>query len=160
MYECFKINAVGQTHLFNYFVPLILKSDEGKVIAITSAHASLDLTNQYHLRAGPPYAISKAALNMVVAKFDATYGPKGVLFMAVCPGAVDTTPIPDNYTEKEMEELYYEVGQFQKHAPDFAGPVQPEVPVRKILALAEKAKVSDGYGGAFLSHLGTDKKWI
>jgi len=36
------------------------------------------------------YSMSKAALNMAVAEFSALYREKGVLFMAICPGAVDT----------------------------------------------------------------------
>jgi NAD(P)-dependent dehydrogenase (short-subunit alcohol dehydrogenase family) len=36
------------------------------------------------------YSMSKAALNMAVAKFSALYREKGVLCMAICPGAVDT----------------------------------------------------------------------
>lgn len=36
------------------------------------------------------YAISKAALNIAVAKFSALYRKEGVLFMSICPGSVDT----------------------------------------------------------------------
>jgi NAD(P)-dependent dehydrogenase (short-subunit alcohol dehydrogenase family) len=34
--------------------------------------------------------MSKAALNMAIAKFHAEYEKDGVLFMAICPGTVNT----------------------------------------------------------------------
>lgn len=37
-----------------------------------------------------PYCISKAAMNMAVAKFSAQYVDQGVLFTTIAPGDVDT----------------------------------------------------------------------
>lgn len=40
---------------------------------------------------GTQYAASKAAVNMLVAKYNVAYGPKGILFMSISPGLVDTS---------------------------------------------------------------------
>ncbi|KAG7101553.1 Short chain dehydrogenase virK like protein [Verticillium longisporum] len=45
----FKVNAVGPVHLFNLYLPLILKGDAKKAIAITSGMADLDLINDYRI---------------------------------------------------------------------------------------------------------------
>jgi NAD(P)-dependent dehydrogenase (short-subunit alcohol dehydrogenase family) len=82
--------VVGNIHLFNLFLPLVLKGDVKKVIAISSGMADLELTNNFKLDLGAPYSISKAALNLAVSKFHAQYSADGVLFMSVCPGMVDT----------------------------------------------------------------------
>jgi NAD(P)-dependent dehydrogenase (short-subunit alcohol dehydrogenase family) len=86
----FKTNTVAQIHLFNIFTPLILRGAVKKVIAISTGHADIDLVTNHDLSNAPLYAISKVALNMAVAKFSAQYRSDGVLFMAICPGVVDT----------------------------------------------------------------------
>lgn len=85
-----KINVIGQIHLFTLFLPLILKGTAKKVIAISSGHADLTLVNRYDLEMAGLYTISKAALNMAVAKFSAQYKKDGVLFLSISPGSVDT----------------------------------------------------------------------
>lgn len=52
--------------------------------------ADTEMVNSHELDIGAPYAISKAALNMAIAKYNAIYKQEGVLFMAICPGSVDT----------------------------------------------------------------------
>jgi NAD(P)-dependent dehydrogenase (short-subunit alcohol dehydrogenase family) len=86
----FKTNTIAQIHLFNIFTPLILRGAVKKVIAISTGHADIDLVTNHDLSNAPSYAISKVALNMAVAKFSAQYRSDGVLFMAICPGVVDT----------------------------------------------------------------------
>lgn len=85
-----KTNLVGTVHLFNLFVPLILKGQQKKVIAISSGMADLDLISKFDIEVSGPYAAGKAANNVVVAKFGAEYAKDGVLFMSICPGVVDT----------------------------------------------------------------------
>jgi NAD(P)-dependent dehydrogenase (short-subunit alcohol dehydrogenase family) len=86
----FRINAIGPIHLFNIFIPLILKGRAKKVIAISTGMSDPDMTLKADIFQATSYAMSKAALNMAVAKFSALYREKGVLCMAICPGAVDT----------------------------------------------------------------------
>jgi len=71
-------------------MPLILKGQQKKVIAITSGMADLELVRNFDIEVSGPYAVGKAANNMVVAKFGAEYAKDGVLFMSICPGVVDT----------------------------------------------------------------------
>ena len=88
--EFFKTNVVGNVHLFNLFLPLILKGNVKKVVAISSGMGDLELVRKYNVFEDAAYSISKTAMNMAVAKFSAEYAKEGVLFLSVCPGVVDT----------------------------------------------------------------------
>ena len=90
MVESFKTNVVGNIHLFNLYIPLILKGKVRKVIAISSGFADGDAAAKYGLFNGGPYAASKAAMNLVVAKYSAEYSENGILFLSISPGVVDT----------------------------------------------------------------------
>ena len=85
-----KTNVVGNIHLFNLFLPLLLNGQQKKVIAISSGHADLDLISKYDIEVCGPYAAGKAAMNVVVSKFSAEYAKDGMLFMSISPGVVDT----------------------------------------------------------------------
>ena len=88
-----KTNVIGNIHLYNLFMPLILKGKVKKVICITTGMADLELINDYDLVVGSLYASSKAAMNVVTAKFSAQYKKDGVLFLGICPGMVDVGAI-------------------------------------------------------------------
>lgn len=88
--DAWQINVVGNMHLINLFLPLILKGKVKKVIALTSGHADLDLINNFEAETSTIYAATKAALNVVVAKFNAQYKKDGVLFVSLSPGVVET----------------------------------------------------------------------
>jgi NAD(P)-dependent dehydrogenase (short-subunit alcohol dehydrogenase family) len=88
--DCFSTNVIGNVHLFNTFMPLILRGGVKKVITLSTGMADQDLVLKYGVYEGGPYAVSKAAMNMVIAKFQAEYEKDGVLFMGVCPGVVET----------------------------------------------------------------------
>ena len=49
----------------------------------------------FDIAVSPMYSISKAALNMAIAKFSAQYAKDGVLFLALSPGMVDTGAAKD-----------------------------------------------------------------
>ena len=66
-----------------------MKGKAKKVIAISTGLADLDLTNDCEVDVGALYAASKAALNVIVAKFNAQYKKDGVLFMTISPGLVE-----------------------------------------------------------------------
>ena len=59
-------------------------------MAISTGMADLDLITKFDVANAAPYAISKAALNVAIAKFSAQYAEQGVLFLAISPGLVDT----------------------------------------------------------------------
>lgn len=86
----FETNVIGNIHLFNLTIPLVLAGRGKKVITISSGMADIDLVAKYDVEPGAPYPISKAAVNVAVAKFSAQYARDGVLFMSICPGMVET----------------------------------------------------------------------
>lgn len=49
-----------------------------------------DFINEIQLPIAAPYAVSKAALTTLTAKFAAAYANQGILFASICPGRVDT----------------------------------------------------------------------
>lgn len=87
--KLFQTNVVGNIHLFNLFLPQVMKGKVKKVIAISSGHADLDLINNLEIEISPLYSASKAALNVIVAKFNAQYKKDGVLFVSMSPGVVE-----------------------------------------------------------------------
>jgi short-subunit dehydrogenase involved in D-alanine esterification of teichoic acids len=87
--QLLQTNVVGNIHLFNLFLPLILKGKVKKVIAISTGLADLDLTTELEINTAPLYAASKASLNVIVAKFNAQYKRDGVLFLSISPGLVE-----------------------------------------------------------------------
>lgn len=46
-----------------------------------------------------PYSISKAAVNMVNAKYAVQYKPEGFVFLALSPGLVDTGTRPRMFSQ-------------------------------------------------------------
>ncbi|KAF1841920.1 short-chain dehydrogenase [Cucurbitaria berberidis CBS 394.84] len=130
--EMFRTNVVGNVHLFNLFLPLVLKGNVKKVITLSTGMADIEIARAYNIHENGPYAISKAALNMAVAKFSAEYSKDGVLFIGICPGLVDTS-------------------RYANVAPDDA--------VKDVLSVAKKASVANGDGGSYVSHFG-NKTWL
>ncbi|KAK4206425.1 hypothetical protein QBC37DRAFT_434997 [Rhypophila decipiens] len=151
-------NVVGNIHLFQLFLPLVQKSSTKKVIAISTGMADLDLINEIDITYGAMYSASKAALNIIVAKFAAQYKNEGVLFFSMSPGLVDT-----GKTDGIPPEAQEALGKFAQglltYAPDFRGPITPEQSVKHMKDVWTKASVQDGWSGKFVSHYG-NKKWV
>lgn len=91
----FQTNAIGNIHLINVFMPLILQGSAKKVIALSTGLGDIDLIRNHDIWMGVAYSISKAALNMVIAKFSAQYREEGILFLGISPGVVNTTDTSD-----------------------------------------------------------------
>ena len=88
--DSFNVNVVGVVKTVNTFMPLIKRSSIKKVVTISTGMADQDLVNNLEIDNAAPYAISKSATNMTVAKYNALYKNDGVLFLAISPGLVDT----------------------------------------------------------------------
>ena len=86
----FNTNVVGPIQTINAFIPLLRNGAKKKVITISTGVADPDLINRIELAVAAPYAISKAGVTLVVAKYNALYKSQGILFMAISPGLVDT----------------------------------------------------------------------
>ncbi|EXJ84272.1 hypothetical protein A1O3_04939 [Capronia epimyces CBS 606.96] len=156
--KLFQTNVVGNIHLLNLFVPLVMKGTVKKVIAISSGHADLDLINDLEIENSALYAASKAAMNVVVAKFNAQYKKDGVLFVSLSPGVVDVGHFADA-TPEQIQGLMKFMGKLATYAPHFKGPTPVDEAIRTIRSTWEKISIDGGYGGAFISHLG-NKQWI
>ncbi|RAH72476.1 NAD(P)-binding protein [Aspergillus aculeatinus CBS 121060] len=152
----FRVNVLGNIHLFNIFLPLILQGEAKKVIAISTGVANLSLIPKYNVEVASLYAISKAGLNTAVAKFSAQYAKKGVLFMSICPGMVETGHFTDA-TPEQMRGLAGMLTAFREYAPHFRGPSTPEAAERDVLSVMHRASVQNGNGGTFVSHDGTQQ---
>ncbi|KAK4038360.1 NAD(P)-binding protein [Parachaetomium inaequale] len=156
--DLFEVNVIGNIHLFNLFTPLILKGQAKKVIAISTGLADPVFTSSYDVTPGALYAASKAALNMVVAKYSAQYKKDGVLFLALSPGFVEVGHYKD-MTAEQMEGLGGLMATFAEYAPHFKGPITPEQSVAAVKSVIASASVEKGNGGDFLSHHG-NKQWL
>lgn len=98
----FNANVVGVAHTINAFLPLIRKGNGKKIITLSTGLADDKLTNNFSIGISAPYSISKAAVNTLVAKYNASFGKSdGILFMGISPGVVDTSE-GKQPTEEEM----------------------------------------------------------
>ena len=88
----FQVNVVGLINTINTFISLVQASSIKKIVALTSGMGDCDFVNESGIDGGAPYAISKAGVNMVVAKYNTTYKSDGVLVMGICAGSVNTHP--------------------------------------------------------------------
>ncbi|KAI3393786.1 hypothetical protein diail_3607 [Diaporthe ilicicola] len=156
--KAIQTNVISNIHLFNQFMPQILKGHVKKVIAISSGMGDMDLAKDYDVSESPLYSISKTALNMVSAKFSAQYKKDGVLFLSICPGIVDVGHF-DNVTPEQQPGLERMVEKFKKYSPTFKGPDNPPESIKAVMSVVENSSIENGAGGAYLSHFG-NKRWI
>lgn len=153
--ESFHINVIGVVHTINAFLPLLRQGTAKKVITLSSGMGDTESTLKTNISNQAPYSISKAALNMAVAKYAAEYKAEGFVFLAISPGLVDTaTKAP---TPKEMEAYEEMLSRFRIIAPDFEGPITPEKSVSLMFEVINKFTVEDT--GAFVSQYG-NKQWL
>lgn len=91
-------NVVGVINAINAFLPLLRKGTFKKVVAISTGMADPDLITEYDLWESAPYSITKAAMNVAIAKYAARYGKSdGILFLALSPGVVETQASSEKY---------------------------------------------------------------
>ncbi|KAL4792610.1 NAD(P)-binding protein [Aspergillus venezuelensis] len=159
--DSFTINVLGVMKTIEAFLPLLLSGQgEKKIITITSGMSDLDLINASEIAVAGPYAMSKGALNVMVAKYNALYKARGILSLGVCPGYVATERQTQELKNDEDKARLAALGaKFASLAPDFKGPTTPDQSVSAVLGLAHKASIKDGFGGAFVSRFG-NKTWF
>jgi NAD(P)-dependent dehydrogenase (short-subunit alcohol dehydrogenase family) len=80
----------GIVNTVTAFLPLLRKSSIKKVITLSTGMADQDFILDFSIPTGTPYAASKAALNMLVAKYHTAYKSEGILFLGISPGLVAT----------------------------------------------------------------------
>ncbi|KAF2443740.1 NAD(P)-binding protein [Karstenula rhodostoma CBS 690.94] len=157
--DLFEVNVIGNIHLFNLFLPLIQKGQVRKVIAITSGYSDIELTRNWDMTLAPLYSASKAALNMIIAKFSAQFKKDGILFLALAPGTVDVGN-HDTATPEQLQKSTAVFGELvPKYAPDFKGPLTPEQSVSLMRTVIVNASIEKGNAGDFVSQFG-NKQWL
>ncbi|KAI0819717.1 hypothetical protein BC628DRAFT_1332162 [Trametes gibbosa] len=88
--DTFRTNVVGVVHTINAFLPLLRGGAAKKVIALSTGVADTAVTLGADFAAHAPYCVSKAALNLAVAKYAAELRGEGFTFLAISPGLVNT----------------------------------------------------------------------
>ncbi|PSS32090.1 hypothetical protein PHLCEN_2v2131 [Hermanssonia centrifuga] len=155
----FRTNVVGVIHTTNAFLPLLSAASQkstAKVITLSSGVGDIDLTASGDNYLFAPYCISKAAINMAVAKYAARFHDDNFVFLALSPGLVDTSTRPP--TPKELELFMVMLKKFQQSYPDWDGkPITPETSVKMMLEVINRWEPKDS--GAFVSHYG-NKQWL
>ncbi|KZT04733.1 NAD(P)-binding protein [Laetiporus sulphureus 93-53] len=156
--DSIRVNVVGVIHTTNAFLPLLRVSSAqpAKVISLGSGLSDPDFTVSTGFASSAPYAISKAALVLTIAKYAAEYKDQNVAFITISPGLVDTRgaqPTPELIREYEI------ISEKIKNVyPDWEGkPLTPEQSVRMMLKVLSGLGMQDT--GAFISHFG-NKKWV
>lgn len=85
--EVFKVNAVGAVLVAQKFVPLLKKSDEPKLVNVSSEAGSIERMNHFR---GYSYYGSKAAMNMYTRSLAWDPETGGIIVIAIHPGWVRT----------------------------------------------------------------------
>ncbi|KAI1338703.1 hypothetical protein F5Y15DRAFT_124366 [Xylariaceae sp. FL0016] len=152
--KLYQTNIAGNIQLYRYFMPLILKGNVKKVVAISSGLADLKSLNGLGLNNSPLYALVKAGLNVLTGKYSAQYKKDGVLFMNICPGMVDVGHF-DNLEPKQAAAVKAMEAKFKAAIPGFPGPSKPDAAMKNVINIMEKASFENGDAGAFLSSRGT-----
>ncbi|KAJ4329301.1 hypothetical protein N0V84_000196 [Fusarium piperis] len=153
-----KVNVIGNVHLFNLYTPLVLKGQAKKVIAVSSGMSDVEFIRQFEIEPAAPYAVSKAGVNVIVAKFAARYAKDGVLFMSICPGSVNTG-FEGEMTQEQTKKALHLASKFVSYAPNFRGPSSPEDSAKAVLGVMFEASLEKGSSGSFVSRYG-NKQWM
>ncbi|KAI9146995.1 Short chain dehydrogenase virK [Paramyrothecium foliicola] len=107
-------------HVFTEELTKALHGHAKKVIFITSGHADPELVREFDISTSSFYAISKAGMNMAIAKLSAQYKQDGILFLSISPGVADTGH-QKNLTPHQIEAMGQLTQKFAVYAPNFRG---------------------------------------
>lgn len=133
----FDTNLFGAVAVLEAFLPLVRKSEAGRIVNITTTMGSLtDQTNPespYYGMVVPAYQSSKAALNNVTIALAKALADTPIKVTSVCPGFVQTELTPMNKdnaptTPEQAAEVIHRAATLPDDAPsgtfvDANGPV-------------------------------------
>lgn len=98
--QTFATNLVGSVAVLESFLPLLRRSDAGRIVNVTTTMASLqdqvDPSSPYYGMVMPAYQSSKAALNNVTIALAKQLTDTSIKVTSVCPGFVQTDLTPIN----------------------------------------------------------------
>ena len=90
MRTVFETNVIGTAQAIALFAPLIVNGKGKKIVALSTGAGDSEFVLKNDIAGQAGYATSKAALNLVVAKFQAQYKKDGIIVTAISPGIVNT----------------------------------------------------------------------
>ncbi|KAJ6530411.1 hypothetical protein DFH09DRAFT_987931 [Mycena vulgaris] len=153
--EHFRTNVLGVVHTIKTFLPLLRGGPTKKIAVLSTGNADLDATLQMANPGRVGYGISKAAMNMAIAKLALTLKPEGFVFVSISPGMVDSkagrrSPEDEAVFQKTAERI-------KAFLPDFNGPITSKQSVDMMLEVIHRWTVEET--GQFVSHYG-NKQWL
>jgi len=86
----FESGVYGALWVTNAFLPLIEKGQQKKIVHISSGMVDIDLVKVTGIDYAVPYAVAKAGMNILAAKYAAELRVKGIKVIALSPGWVNT----------------------------------------------------------------------
>jgi NAD(P)-dependent dehydrogenase (short-subunit alcohol dehydrogenase family) len=94
----FGTTLYGAAWVTNAFLPLVEKSVQKKIVHISTGMADVELIRKAGIAYAIGYSTSKAAMNVLVAKYAAELAPKGIKTLSMSPGWVETYEGPGELT--------------------------------------------------------------
>ena len=169
----FKVNTIGPVHLFNAFIPLILKDRTKKVFAISSGASDPVMTLEPDIYQATAYSIIKAALVWLSPSSVPLTGRREsfswqsaleqstpAVYRLVCNHLADSSRafccrfniyqhLNSDRGEGALAMAMF--GKFKAYSPILNGPSPVDQSAKSVLALTYKATVDGGYAGKFMS---------
>ena len=84
------MNLIHQVYTVNAFLPLVRQGEVKKIIYITSGFGDVNLNRICETPSFLGYSVSKAAGNMMMAKYAAELKHEGIKTLSLSPGWVAT----------------------------------------------------------------------
>jgi len=149
--EPLKVNVIHLVQAINAFLPLVRKGSAKKLIYITSGNGVPEISRVCEIPNLLGYCTSKAAGNIVMAKYHAELKSEGIKTLSLSPGWVDT----ESGRPPTQEAFDWLLSAFKKMQPDVTGPITAEESVRLQLEVVDGLDASNS--GMVLSQHGDDK---
>jgi NAD(P)-dependent dehydrogenase (short-subunit alcohol dehydrogenase family) len=98
------VNVLGVMYSINAFLPLIRKGNAKKITVISTGLAELELAQKINIAFAVLYSSTKAAANIIVAKYAAELSGEGIILLALSPGVVNTATGPRKFTRLDIHD--------------------------------------------------------
>ncbi|PNP57284.1 hypothetical protein THARTR1_02730 [Trichoderma harzianum] len=154
--ESLTVNLFQAVYTINTLLPLIENGQQKKIVYISSAIGDIPTTRATELPNLLGYSISKAAGNIIMAKYAVDLKAKGIRTLSLSPGWVETDAARD--LSNSPEAFQWMLSSFQKMDPSVKGMISTKESVEAQLAVI--ASLDEKLSGAFVSHRGNDKGWF
>ncbi|KAL7956405.1 hypothetical protein V8C34DRAFT_315731 [Trichoderma compactum] len=154
--ESLAVNLFHAVYTINTLLPLIENGQQKKIIYISSGIGDIPTTRAAELPNLLGYSVSKAAGNIITAKYAVELKAKGIRTLSMSPGWVETDAARE--ISNSPEAFQWMLSSFQKMDPRVKGMISTEESVQAQLSVI--ASLGEKLSGAFVSHRGNDKDWF